>query len=62
MTDIEIVQKYFKIDGEKAQVMIDKGLNVDYLRSGFIGSEKERLSDKYQEIVDDIVEDEFSDT
>ena len=60
MTDIEIVQKYFKVDEAKAQEMIDKGLNIEYLRSGFIGNEKERLVDKYQDIVNDLVEEEFS--
>jgi len=60
MTDIEIVQKYFNVDEEKAQVMIDNGLNIKYLRTGFIGTEKERLVDKYQERVDEIVDEEFS--
>lgn len=61
--DIELVQKYFKVDTEKAQVMIDKGLNLEFLRNGFIKTEQERIKDKYQDIVDTLVEEELeSDT
>ena len=62
LTDIELVQRYFKIDEKKAQVMIDKGLDLNYIRSGYIKSEQERLKDKYQSTVDDIIEDELVDT
>lgn len=32
-TDIEVVQNFLKCTPEKAQDMIDKGINVDYLRN-----------------------------
>lgn len=32
MTDIEVIQHYFKVDAEKAQKMIDDGINMDILR------------------------------
>lgn len=62
LTDLELIQKYFKVDEKKAQVMIDKGLNLKYIRTGYIKTEQARLTDKYQSTVDAIVEDELGDT
>ena len=59
LTDIELVQRYFKVDEKKAQVMIDRGLNLKYIRTGYIKTEQERLTDKYQTVVDDIVDEDI---
>lgn len=39
--------------------MIDKGLNLEYIRTGYIKMEQDRLKEKYQSTVDDIVEEEL---
>jgi len=32
MTDIEVIQHYFKVDAQKAQNMIDDGIDINVLR------------------------------
>jgi len=32
MTDIEVIQHYFKVDAQKAQKMIDDGIDINVLR------------------------------
>jgi hypothetical protein len=62
LTDIELVQRYFNIDEKKAQVIIDRGLNLQYIRAGYIKTEQERLIAKYQTVVDDIIDEELGET
>lgn len=62
LTDLELIQHYFKVDIKKAQIMLNKGLNLKYIRSGYIKTEQDRLAAKYQTVVDDIVDAELGDT
>lgn len=63
MSDIELIQKYFKVNAEEALSLLDKGLNVDYLRNGykdFLQNEVNKVGERYQSKVDDLVEKELA--
>lgn len=59
LTDIQIVQKYFGLDENKSQSMITLGLNMEYIRNGYIKNEETRIKNKYKLTVDDIVNTEL---
>ena len=49
MTDIEVIQHYFKVDVQAAQKMLDAGTNVDALR-GNVDVFKDTFSKEYANI------------
>lgn len=63
MSDIGLIQRYFNISAEEAKAMIDKGINIDYLRDGFkdyLPTEIDKVAKKFQSKVDSLVRDELS--
>lgn len=45
MTDIETIQKILKVDASEAQILLEKGINVDFLKNGFMNEINEELTD-----------------
>jgi hypothetical protein len=63
MSDVGLVQRYFNVSPEEAKSMIDKGINIDYLRDGFkdyLPGEIDKVGKKFQSKVDSLVKDELS--
>lgn len=63
MTDVGLIQRYFNVSVEEAKAMLEKGINIDYLRDGFkdyLPGEIDKVAKKYQSKVDSLVKDELS--
>jgi hypothetical protein len=54
-SDIEVVQNFMKCTPEKAQDMIDKGINVDYLRNSGEGLFTESIEEAKLRFLDKIM-------
>jgi len=61
--DTDIVQKIFGVDKEKAEELIEKGLDVEFLQNGYSGKIREELGDisnNFKKKADDIIKEEKS--
>ncbi len=58
MTDLETIQKILKVDESEAQILLEKGINVDFLKNGFMKEISEELSgivEKFSNDAEDIL-------
>jgi len=51
MTDIEVIQHYFKVDEETAQKLIDEGMDMDVLR-GKVDVLKDTFTKEFKDITE----------
>lgn len=59
MTDVQFVKNFFDVNEDKAKELISKGINIDFLKTGYsdkIKQELDFISSKFKNKVEDIKE------